>query len=54
VKELGANHVLYGGSYPVRLDWVLNGVEHIRSLDISEEDKEQIFCGNARRLFGIK
>ena len=54
VKELGADHILYGSSYPVRLDWVLNGVEHVKSLDISEEDKEQIFCGNAKRLFGIK
>jgi hypothetical protein len=54
VKELGADHILYGSSYPVRLDWVLNGVEYVRSLDISEEEKEQILCGNAKRLFGIK
>jgi predicted TIM-barrel fold metal-dependent hydrolase len=54
IKELGADHILYGSSYPVRLDWVLNGVEYIRSLDISEEEKEQIFCGNAKELFGIK
>jgi len=54
VKELGADHILYGSSYPVRLDWVLNGVEYIKSLDISEEEKEQIFCGNAKELFGIK
>jgi len=31
-----------------------NGVEYIKSLDISEEEKEQIFCGNAKKLFGIK
>ena len=54
VKEFGADHILYGSSYPVRLDWVLNGVEYIKSLDISEEEKEQIFCGNAKKLFGIK
>jgi len=54
VKELGADHILYGSSYPVRLDWVLNGVDHVRSLEISEEEKEQILCGNAKRLFGIK
>jgi predicted TIM-barrel fold metal-dependent hydrolase len=54
VTEFGADHILYGSSYPVRLDWVLNGVEYVRSLDISEEEKEQIFCGNARRLFNIK
>jgi len=54
VKELGADHILYGSSYPVRLDWVLNGVEYIKSLDISEEAKEQIFCGNAKNLFNIE
>ena len=54
VREFGADHILYGSSYPVRLDWVLNGVEYIKSLDISEQEKEQIFCGNAKRLFNIK
>jgi predicted TIM-barrel fold metal-dependent hydrolase len=54
VKEFGAGHILYGSSYPVRLDWVLNGVEYVKSLDISEEEKELIFCGNAKRLFNIK
>ena len=54
VREVGADHILYGSSYPVRLDWVLNGVEYIKSLDIAEEEKEQIFCSNAKKLFGIK
>jgi predicted TIM-barrel fold metal-dependent hydrolase len=54
VKEFGADHILYGSSYPVRLDWVLNGVEYIKGLAISEEEKEQILSGNAKRLFGIK
>jgi predicted TIM-barrel fold metal-dependent hydrolase len=53
VKEFGADHILYGSSYPVRLDWVLNGVDYVRSLDIAEEEKELIFCGNAKRLFKI-
>jgi predicted TIM-barrel fold metal-dependent hydrolase len=54
VKEFGADHILYGSSYPVRLDWVLNGVDYVRSLDIAEEEKELIFCGNATRLFKIE
>lgn len=54
VKELGADHLLYGSSYPVRMDWVLNGVEYVRSLDITDEEKELIFCGNAKRLFKIE
>jgi len=53
VKELGADHILYGSSYPVRIDWVLSGVEYVRGLDISEAEKELIFCGNASRLFKI-
>ena len=51
VKEFGADHMLYGSSYPVRLDWVLNGVEYVKSLDITDEEKELIFSGNAKRLF---
>jgi predicted TIM-barrel fold metal-dependent hydrolase len=54
INEFGADHILYGSSYPVRLDWVLNGVEYVKSLDIAETDKELIFCGNAKRLFNIK
>jgi predicted TIM-barrel fold metal-dependent hydrolase len=53
VKEMGADHILYGSSYPVRLDWVLNGVDYIRSLNISDKEKELIFSGNAQRLFNI-
>ncbi len=53
VAEIGAENILYSSSYPVRMDWVLNGVEHVRSLDISDADKDLIFEGNARRLFKI-
>jgi hypothetical protein len=53
IKELGADHVLYGSSYPVRIDWVLSGVEYVRGLNISDAEKELIFCGNAQRLFKI-
>jgi predicted TIM-barrel fold metal-dependent hydrolase len=53
IKELGAEHVLYSSSYPVRLDWVLGGVEYVRGLNISNAEKELIFCGNASRLFKI-
>jgi predicted TIM-barrel fold metal-dependent hydrolase len=53
IKEFGADHVLYGSSYPVRIDWVLGGVEYVRGLNISEAEKELILCGNAQRLFKI-
>ena len=51
---LGADHVLFGTSYPLRLDWCLNGVETIENLEISEEEKSLILGGNAQRLFNIK
>jgi hypothetical protein len=54
VKEFGADHILYSSSYPIRLDWVLNGVEYVKSLNMTEEEKELIFCGNAKRLFNIE
>ena len=54
VRVLGADHLLFGGSYPVRREWLIKGVEDIRSLDIDQADKELILGGNAARLFNIK
>jgi uncharacterized protein len=54
VKVLGADHILWGSSYPLRNEWLFKGVDYIKSLDISEKDKELILGGNAARLFKIK
>lgn len=54
VKVLGADHIVFGTSYPVRREWLLDGVSYIRELDISDEAKEQILCANAKRLYGIE
>jgi predicted TIM-barrel fold metal-dependent hydrolase len=54
VKEVGADHILYGGSYPIRPDWFFNGIPHIKSLDISEREKRLILGENAMKLFKIK
>jgi predicted TIM-barrel fold metal-dependent hydrolase len=54
VKVLGADHILWGSSYPLRNEWLTNGVEFIKSLDISEKEKELVLGGNAARLFKIK
>jgi predicted TIM-barrel fold metal-dependent hydrolase len=54
IQTMGADHILYGSSYPIRMDWVLNGVKHIESLAITDEEKDLIFCANAQRLFNIK
>ena len=53
VKVLGADHILYGGSYPIRRDWFQQGVSYVRSLAISEADKALILGGNANRLFKL-
>lgn len=54
IKVFGANHVLFGCSYPLRREWILNGVNYIKSLDISDKDKELVLGGNAMKLFNIK
>ena len=53
VKVLGADHILYGGSYPLRREWFLKGLDFIRNLEISEEEKSLILGENAARLFNI-
>jgi hypothetical protein len=53
VKVLGAKNILYGSSYPVLMKWYFGGIEFVKSLDISEEDKSLILGGNAMRLFNL-
>ncbi len=54
VKALGAKNVLFGTSYPLRKEWLLEGVGYVQSLDISKKDKALILGENAMRLFNIK
>ena len=51
VKVLGADHIIFGTSYPVRKEWLLEGPAFVRSLDITEEEKDLILGGNAQRLY---
>jgi predicted TIM-barrel fold metal-dependent hydrolase len=51
---LGADHILYGSSYPIKLDWFFEGVDYVKSLDIDEKSKDLILGENAARLFNIK
>jgi uncharacterized protein len=54
VKVLGADHILYGSSYPLRQEWFTKGIDYVRNLDICEEEKTLILGGNAVKLFGLK
>lgn len=53
VKVLGADHIIFGTSYPVKKEWLLEGVDFIRNLDISNEEKEMILYKNAKRIYNI-
>lgn len=54
VKILGADRILWGSSYPLRREWLLNGVDYVMALDITEEEKTMILGESARKLFNIK
>jgi len=51
IKKHGADRILFGSDYPWHLP--SQEISLIRSLDISEEEKEMILGGNAARLLGI-
>ncbi|MGN0984008.1 MAG: amidohydrolase family protein [Gemmiger sp.] len=53
VKAVGADHILYGSSYPVKMVWMNGGPAFVQALDISEEDKALILNGNAERLYRL-
>lgn len=53
IKTVGADHVIFGSSYPVRREWLLDGPEFVRSLDISENEKKLVLSENARRIYNI-
>ncbi|MGN0295288.1 MAG: amidohydrolase family protein [Lachnospiraceae bacterium] len=53
VKVLGADHIVFGTSYPVRKEWLTEGAAFVEALDISDEEKEMILSGNAMNLYHI-
>ncbi|HEM2548062.1 TPA: amidohydrolase [Streptococcus suis] len=53
VTVLGADHILFGSSYPVKKVWQSKGVEFIEDLNISEQEKALILGENARRLYKL-
>lgn len=53
VKVLGADHMIFGTSYPVRKEWLTGGPEFVRGLAVSEDEKELILHGNAEKIYAL-
>jgi predicted TIM-barrel fold metal-dependent hydrolase len=56
-KKLGAEQLLLGSDYPLSMDpegVMVLAVGHVRDADLSEQDKQKIFCGNAMKLFRLE
>lgn len=54
LKINGADHYMFGSSFPVFYSWMSQGVEFIKNeLEISESDREAIFYGNAKKMFNL-
>ncbi len=49
----GADHLVAGSDYPHQIGSLEKMVDSLKALDISDEDKELIGAGNARRLFHL-
>lgn len=54
VKICGADHILFGSSFPVFHGWMSDGVKMINSLDITEDEKKHILGDNAARIFNLE
>lgn len=54
IKIGGADHYLFGSSFPVFYGWMNQGVDFVKNdLEISDEDRELILSGNAKRMFNL-
>jgi len=50
----GADHYLFGSSFPVFYSWMSQGVEFMNhEVEISAEERELVMSGNAKRMFDL-
>jgi predicted TIM-barrel fold metal-dependent hydrolase len=54
IKVCGADHILFGTSFPVFYNWMSDGVEFMKKLDIKREERALIMSCNAIKLFNLK
>jgi predicted TIM-barrel fold metal-dependent hydrolase len=52
LELLGPGHILWGSDWPAKKD-VTAGVQAVKNLDISAEDKENILGGNLEEMFAL-
>ena len=53
VKILGADHIIFGSSYPVRREWLTEGAAFVQNLDVPQEEKDLMLGGNAQRIYKL-
>ncbi|MEI7844859.1 MAG: amidohydrolase family protein [Chloroflexota bacterium] len=51
VAVMGADHILFGSSYPVRREWLIEGAAYVKQLDVSAAEKDLMLYKNAETLY---
>jgi predicted TIM-barrel fold metal-dependent hydrolase len=52
LELMGAKHILWGSDWPAKQD-IAAGIKAVESLDISQEDKQDILGGNLTKMFAL-
>ncbi|MFJ3394769.1 amidohydrolase family protein [Leifsonia aquatica] len=54
IEVSGADHYLFGSSFPVFRSWMNQGVDFVQNeLELDDADRELVLSGNAKRLFNL-
>jgi hypothetical protein len=54
IEVSGADHILFGTSFPVFYNWISEGVEFMKTLDITEQERTAIMSENPIKMFDLK
>ena len=54
VDVLGADHIVFGTSYPVKREWLIEGVACVRAANLSDTDSDLVLGGTAQQLYGVE